>query len=123
MKKQILIVDDDYFFRRMLSSRLRDSHVDVVEAKNGQEGCDIIARSKIDLTLLDLMMPFYDGFDFLEARTLDEKIRKIPVIVMSLLRQKKDVEMVSKYEILDYIIKPETSIKDIQLRVMRHLSD
>ncbi|MBU0976134.1 MAG: response regulator [Patescibacteria group bacterium] len=120
--KKILVVDDDYFFRRILTTKLRESGFEVLEARNGREGIGIIEKREVDLMLLDLMMPFYDGFDILEELDSNKKLRSLPVIVMSLLGQKSDIEKVKKYEILDYVVKPDVSIKEIEVRVKKYLA-
>ena len=81
----ILIVDDEpdavRLFRRMLVSAGRGYRV--VRAGDGQEALDVLSEDKVDVILLDLVMPNLDGFQLLELRGTHPALRDIPVVVVS----------------------------------------
>lgn len=60
----ILITDDDPYIRELVGALLNAEGFTVTEAENGQDGLDRLAESRIDLCILDLMMPEMDGFTF-----------------------------------------------------------
>ena len=63
----ILIVDDDYEIRGMISDFLRDSEsYNVLEAENGKEALEILKNNKTDLVISDINMPEMKGFDLLK---------------------------------------------------------
>ncbi|TVQ95975.1 MAG: response regulator [Desulfovibrionales bacterium] len=77
----VLIVDDSMFQRFALAKTVKGLGYDVIEAKNGQECLDAVARSAPDMILLDLNMPVLNGFEVLEA--LQSQKSTIPVVVVS----------------------------------------
>lgn len=83
--KIILDVDDNNVNRSILSKILRDTGYQVIEATNGQEALDILehADPKIDLMLLDLVMPVMDGFQLLQVMNEKDMITSVPVIVLT----------------------------------------
>ena len=83
--KTILVVDDDLDTLEM-HARIVQAHSPshrVLRAQNGLEALDVLQRERIDLVLLDLMMPELDGFGVLEAMREKETTREIPVIVLT----------------------------------------
>ncbi|MBN1934840.1 MAG: pyridoxal-phosphate dependent enzyme [Anaerolineae bacterium] len=82
--RRICIVEDNIDAARLLRRVLQaqgDYQID--EAHNGREGLEIIRRNRPDLILLDLMMPEVDGFGVIESLKADERLRDIPVIVVT----------------------------------------
>ena len=83
-KHKVLVVDDEAINRELLQAILSMNY-DVTCASNGSEAMDILYRSKepFSLILLDLLMPQMSGFQVLEACKSDEKLKSIPIIVMT----------------------------------------
>jgi CheY-like chemotaxis protein len=80
----VLIVDDDRDIRDTVSDVLSMADYEVVQAVNGQDALDQLARGRrIDLILLDLMMPVMNGFELLQALRGHEEWRNIPVVMAS----------------------------------------
>lgn len=79
-RKQILIVDDVKLNRTSFSAILRDKF-DILEAENGKEALEIVAKHQetIAAIILDLMMPVMDGFEFLEHFRKIEEYQGIPL--------------------------------------------
>jgi CheY-like chemotaxis protein len=81
----VLIVDDEpealRLFRRMLASS--GTQYRVLRARSGQEAMTVLRSQHPDVVLLDLVMPEMDGFQVLEAKSQDPRLRDIPVIVIS----------------------------------------
>ena len=102
---RILIIEDDKFFQKFYSTKLAERKVEVEIASDGEEGLTKMRDFKPNLVLLDLIMPKMDGFAVLAARSQDENLKKIPVIVFSTLGQKKDVENAQQLGANGYIIK------------------
>jgi CheY-like chemotaxis protein len=102
---KILIIEDDKFFQKFYSTKLQENKAEVEVAGDGEEGLMKMRNSKPDLVLLDLIMPKMDGFAVMAARSQDENLKKIPVIVFSSLGQEKDVENAKKLGANGYIKK------------------
>jgi len=102
---KILLIEDDIFFQKFYSTKLKENKVEVEIASDGEEGLMKMRSTSPDLVLLDLIMPKMDGFAVLTARSQDENLKKIPVIVFSTLGQEKDVAQAQKLGANDYINK------------------
>jgi len=86
MALKVLIVDDDFINRKLLSTLLKKnpSVTDMVEAENGSDALDKLKKhTDIDLILLDIMMPVVDGIEFLKIFRSNMANAHIPVIVLS----------------------------------------
>ena len=116
-RKKILIVEDDINFGSILADFLRLHSFDVTLTKNGVDGLKKFKSQSFDLCILDVMMPFKDGF------TLAKEIRNInysvPMIFLTAKSLKDDVIKGFKIGADDYIIKPFDS--DILLLKIKSL--
>jgi len=86
MALKVLIVDDDFINRKLLSTLLKKnpSVTDILEAENGSDALDKLKKDPtIDLILLDIMMPVVDGIEFLKIFRSNMTNSHIPVIVLS----------------------------------------
>ncbi|HKY76327.1 MAG TPA: response regulator, partial [Acidimicrobiia bacterium] len=79
----VLVVDDDEANREVLTRRLGRLGYAVRQAENGRVALEVMAGEPIDLVLLDLNMPEFDGYQLLEARHDDPRLRDIPTIMIS----------------------------------------
>jgi DNA-binding response OmpR family regulator len=77
----VLVVDDDQSIREMLVIAL-DQH-DVIEAGHGQEALAKLSDERIDLVLLDVMMPTLDGIETLRRLRVDPRHRDLPVAIIT----------------------------------------
>ena len=111
MKKNILIVEDDQFFRDLLKKKLSSLGFNILEASNGEEGIDITKQKKPDLIILDLLLPNIDGFEVLSKAKANPDTSKIPVIIVSNLGQQEDIERGLKLGAADYLIKSQFDIE------------
>jgi len=105
MPKKILIVEDDKFLRELIVRKLTNENYDVVQAVDGEQGLQKTKEDKPDLILLDLILPGIDGFEVLAQKKEDPFIASIPVIVLSNLGQKEDVDKGLSLGATDYLIK------------------
>jgi DNA-binding response OmpR family regulator len=103
--KKILIIEDDKFLRELIAQKLIKEDFEVSEAMDGEEGIKKIKEEKPDLILLDLILPGIDGFEVLSQMKKEPALASIPVIILSNLGQKDDVEKGLKMGAIDYLIK------------------
>jgi DNA-binding response OmpR family regulator len=109
LKKKICIIEDDDSIREIYSTKLKSEGFELVNAKNGQEGLDIINKIKPDLILLDLRMPVKSGFEVMKELNENEELSKIPVIILTNLDDDGSSKNASKFETRFYLIKSLTS--------------
>ena len=105
MAKKILIVEDDKFLRELISQKLSNEGYKTIEAVNGEKGLESVKSEKPDIILLDLILPGIDGFEVLENIKKDSSLAQIPVIILSNLGQKEDIDRGLKLGADDYLIK------------------
>jgi len=105
MARTILIIEDDKFLRELVIQKLIKEGYETSEAVDGEEGIKKIKEEKPDLILLDLILPGIDGFEVLSKMREDPALAQIPVIILSNLGQKDDVEKGLKMGAVDYLIK------------------
>ena len=104
-QKTILIIEDDKFLRELIVQKLVKEGFEISEAIDGMEGIKKIKEEKPALILLDLILPGIDGFEVLVKMKEDPLSASIPVIILSNLGQKEDVERGLKLGAVDYLIK------------------
>lgn len=119
MAKNILIVEDDEFLRGLLAKQLGSQGFTISEAINGREGEEKIKDLKPDLVLLDLLLPDVDGFEFLAKVKQDPAISSIPVIILSNLGQKEDIDKGLKLGATDFLIKAQFTPEEIVDKVKK----
>jgi CheY-like chemotaxis protein len=83
--RSVLVVDDEWAIAEVLEDVLGDDGYRVSVANNGKEGIHRALSDKPDVILLDYMMPILDGPRTLDALAGDERLKDIPVIMMSSL--------------------------------------
>ena len=102
--KKILVVEDDPNFGSILRDYLSLNSYSVILAKNGVEGYEKFKKNDFDLCILDVMMPFKDGFTL--AKEIREKNNTIPIIFLTAKTLKEDVLKGFKAGADDYLSKP-----------------
>lgn len=103
----LLVVDDNEDNRYLLVNRLRRlQYTRITEAVNGREALDQLGRADVDLVLLDVMMPELNGYEVLERMRADERLRHVPVIMISALDQVDSVVRCIELGAQDYLTKP-----------------
>lgn len=114
----ILIAEDDVFLRRLLIEKIGKSGFTVAEATNGTEVFDYLKTVTPDIILLDLMMPNTDGFEVLQKIKSLPATQNIPVLVLSNLGEKENIEKAMSLGATDYMIKahfvPDEIVTKIQ---------
>ncbi len=103
---QMLVVDDDDMNREMLCRRLQKLGYDVTEAVNGREALDMLKAGNYDLVLLDILMPELDGFQTLEFIKADQRLRHLPVIMLTALDDVESTVRCIEAGAEDFVPKP-----------------
>ncbi|MGM8214578.1 response regulator transcription factor [Bacillaceae bacterium W0354] len=101
--KKIMVVDDEFNVVNFLKFRLEEAGYDVFCASDGIEAIQIMHKEKCDLAVVDVMMPYMDGFSLTkEIRSLYD----IPIILLTAKGQISDKEEGFKSGADDYLVKP-----------------
>jgi two-component system chemotaxis response regulator CheY len=106
----ILIVDDFASMRRIIKGTLKAiGFSNFIEAEDGAIAMKKLEKEKVDLIISDWIMPNMDGLDFLKAVKGNEKLKKIPFIMVTAEGQKGNVLDAINAGVNNYIVKPFTS--------------
>jgi DNA-binding response OmpR family regulator len=104
--QRILLVEDDSFISGMYRTKLTALGYEVELKEDGDLAWDRLQQDPIpDLVLLDIVLPKKDGFEILEGLRGNERTKNLPVILLTNLGQKPDIERGIKLGADDYIIK------------------
>ncbi len=115
--KNILFIEDDEFLRGVINKKLSAEGFNMISAIDGEEGIKKVKEEKLDLVLLDLILPNIDGFTVLEKMKEDAKTSKIPVLILSNLGQKENIEKGIKLGATDYLVKAQFTPEEIVEKV------
>ena len=105
-RSSVLVVDDNEMNRDMLVRRLRPFDYYVEVACDGGEALDILNKRAFDLVLLDIMMPIMDGYEVLKEMKANEKLKDIPVIMITALDDAVSAARCIDMGAEDYLTKP-----------------
>jgi CheY-like chemotaxis protein len=104
--KKILVVDDDPMSRDLVRLSLESADLQVLEAENGSEALRIIGEVRPDLVLMDIRMPFMDGFDVIAELKKDPSLRSLPVVGCTADAQRAEREKALAAGFTAYVAKP-----------------
>jgi two-component system response regulator VicR len=107
-KRKILIVDDEPNVRRLLRTLLK-KNFNVIEAEDGGQAIDIASTENPDLILMDIMMPKMDGYTSCYALKQRPTTRSIPIIMLTAIGLKLNLELSKEIGAAGYITKPFNS--------------
>lgn len=110
MEYTILVADDEKEIRDLLRLYLENEKYNVIEAKDGQQALDMLRSNKVDLCLLDIMMPNIDGYHVLQEL---RKENNMPVIILSAKDADSEKILGLNLGADDYISKPFNPLEAI----------
>ncbi|MBD3878201.1 MAG: response regulator [Quinella sp. 1Q5] len=106
-KKKILVIDDDEMNLQIAKMILeRKLPCEVLCADNGIDGLEILRNQRVNLVLLDIMMPDFDGIETLQEIRDDETIKNVPVMMLTASGDIENIQKVGELNVKDYIKKP-----------------
>jgi two-component system cell cycle response regulator len=110
MTARVLVVDDIPANVKLLEARLSAEYFDVLTAQSGAEALDICERERVDVVLLDVMMPEMDGFETCRRIKANPKTHHIPVVLVTALDQTSDKVRGLQCGADDFLSKPVNEI-------------
>ncbi len=121
MAKSILLIEDDLDIQRIYSQKLKGKGYEVVLAADAEQGFQSAKEGRFNLILLDIMLPGkMNGFELLEILKKDDKLKKVPVVVLTNLDTEKQQAL--KVGANDYLIKANLSLDDVARKVEENVS-
>lgn len=110
----ILVCEDDFAIKTMISTKLKQENYSVYTVQNGQEALNLMEKQQIDLVISDIMMPEMDGYEFVQ--TLRETKHTLPILMITAKSQLESLEAAFKLGVDDYMVKP-LRLEELGLRV------
>jgi len=104
--KTILVAEDDPVTRRFVVSLLEERGYDLLVAEDGENAVAIATTAKPDLIVSDLVMPYRDGYEVLRAIRNDERLKHIPVLILSMRDREEDIVRGFELGADEYVVKP-----------------
>lgn len=117
----ILLIEDDHILSRMYTEKFRHDGFTVLNAYDGEVGLKMALEQKIDLILLDIMLPKLSGTDLLARLRQDPRGKDIPVVALTNLAEEKEKERALQYGVKEYLIKAMQTPEQVIEKIKKHL--
>ncbi|MEX2013741.1 MAG: response regulator [Parcubacteria group bacterium] len=114
----VLLVEDDTFLMELMGRKLRQFNLKVLIAINTNDAREVLEKEPVDVILLDIVLPGKNGITFLKELKEDPKYKEIPVIMVSNLGQKEEIERGMEAGAVHYLIKANSTTDDIVAKVL-----
>jgi len=120
----ILIVEDDPVLLKMYTEKFNFEGFNVLNAKDGQEALDTaLGNDKIDIILLDIMLPKMSGTDFLENLRKDTKGKNTPVVALTNLTEDAEKQKVLALGAKEYLVKAMQTPEQVVEKIKKYLTN
>ncbi len=103
---KILVIDDTTVVRLRVKEMLPPGNFQVLEAKDGVEGLNLIQQEKPNLIMLDFLLPKKSGWDVYQEVQANPDLRKIPLVLMSGRKEEVTEKLTEPFEYFEFLPKP-----------------
>jgi len=114
---KVLIIEDDAFLQKILVTKFTKEGFDVVSTGDGSEAIGMMKAESPSFVLLDLILPGMNGFEILAEMRTDERLKRLPVFVLSNLGQQEDIARAKELGAIDFLVKTDLSINEVVAKV------
>ena len=121
--KKIMWVEDDKFLSDIIARKLSAHGCVLLHAAEGESALKMLEKEHPDLVLLDILLSGIDGFEILKRIKSNEKIRKTPVILLSNLGQKEDIEKGESLGAARFLVKATVTLDEIIAEIQKVLQE
>jgi len=115
--KRILLAEDDPSLSKLYQTKLSMSGYEVIAVSDGKECLAAASKGKIDVILLDIIIPKIDGFAVLKKLKSKPKTKKIPVILLTNLGQEEDMKKGKELGAQGYLIKSNLTPAEVAKKI------
>ncbi len=119
--KKILIIEDDVFLGDILLQKIKNEGYDGRLMRDGRKGFEEIAFFMPDLILLDILLPNMNGYEILEEKQKDNKIKDIPVIMISNSGQPVEIDRAMLLGVKDYLVKALFNPDELMVKIHKFM--
>ncbi|MFM7364460.1 MAG: PleD family two-component system response regulator [Cuspidothrix sp.] len=103
---KILVIDDTTVVRVKVREMLPPGNFEVIEAKDGLEGYNLICKEKVSLIMLDFLLPRMSGWEVYQKIQAQPELQKIPLVVMSGRKEEVTEKLPEPFEYFEFLGKP-----------------
>ena len=120
-KTPILVVEDEKDIQTILEFMLSREGYDVIIAKDGKAAKGIVdGREPVGLVLLDIMLPYFSGYEIITHMRSKEEWKAVPIIMLTSRAYEKDIVKALELGANDYVTKPFNAM-ELMARIKRNL--
>lgn len=116
--KKILWVEDDKFLSMILIKKFETSGHTVLKATNAEEAFVLLEKEIPDIIILDVLLPGQNGFDILQKIKMNDRLKKIPVMILSNMSKSSDTEKAKMLGANKFLVKAAVSLDEIVKEVL-----
>ncbi|HEC94270.1 MAG TPA: response regulator [Candidatus Kaiserbacteria bacterium] len=120
--QRLLTVEDDQFLRKLFVQKFTTAGFTVKDAEDAKEAFSILENWKPEIILLDLILPDISGFEILATLKKDERLKNIPIIILSNLGQKQDIDRAMSLGAEGFMVKASFTLEEITEHVQKVLA-
>ncbi len=120
-KKVVFIVEDDPVLLKMYTEKFTFEGFKVLNARDGEEALKIATSEKVDVILLDIMLPRMSGTDFLEKLRQTPEGKEIPVVALTNLAEEDERQKALKLGVEQYLVKAMKTPEEVVETVKNYL--
>jgi CheY-like chemotaxis protein len=117
----VLIVEDDPVLLKMYTEKFTCEGLSGLKARDGEEALKVALEQKVDIILLDIMLPRMSGTDFLEKLRQDPKGKNIPVVALTNLTEEGERQKAIKLGVKEYLVKAMQTPEQVVGKVKKYL--
>jgi CheY-like chemotaxis protein len=122
-KKMIMVVDDEYLLSRTVQELLEKEGYNVITASSGAQALATLRKTKVDLVLVDILMPGMSGLELVKAIRANSTLKDLKLAFLSVVNfSQEQMKNIKKLNILDHIQKPFDN-EDLIKRVNKMLKE
>ena len=107
-KKNVLIADDDPNARKLIVFSIQSPEIEIIAAANGKEALEMATQQRIDLAILDALMPGMHGFELSRRLRELDTCSEVKIFILTSIYKQPQYQMEArmKYGVDDYLLKP-----------------
>ena len=121
-EKKIVLVEDDSLMSSILATHLIKEGFNIISVTEGAQAFERIQAEQPSIVLLDIVLPGVGGFDILAKLKQDESTKSIPVLILSNLGSKEEIERGIDLGAEDYLVKANSMVEEITGKIQKILN-
>lgn len=122
-KPRVLLIEDDTLLVNMYKTKFENDGYDILTASDGEEGLELALSEKVDIIILDLMLPKLSGTDLLAKLRKDPKGKNVPVVVLTNLTQEGEAKETLTLGVKEYLIKANLTPSQLVEKIKAYIDN